>query len=321
MNAGHILVTSAAQKAPLIRAVQTAARRFDPAIQVIAGDADERALARYVADGFWPMPLTVDAGLDALITGCQTRGIRVIFPTRDGELTFWAGHQARFAEADITVVVSPAASVQVCRDKLAFARFGQEYGLPFIAAGQHPDDVGAGPYVVKPRYGAGGRKVALGLDREAALAFGGQLEQPIYQPYIVGMEISIDGWLDRDHQVKGVVLRTRDQVVGGESQVTTTFRDGALEAEASAILAALQLRGPVVMQALINDRGGLQVIECNARFGGASTAAIAVGLDEFYWSLLEAAGEEISACPFQRAAREIRQVRLPADGVFDGSGL
>jgi carbamoyl-phosphate synthase large subunit len=106
-------------------------------------------------------------------------------------------------------------------------------------------------------------------------------------------------------------------VVAGESQVTTTFRDARLEAQAIEILSAIGLRGPVVLQAIVVD-GGLQVIECNPRFGGASTTAIAAGLNSLYWSLAEALGEHQSPT-FHRRPDEVRQFRLPVDRVIYGT--
>ena len=167
--------------------------------------------------------------------------------------------------------------------------------------------------VVKERFGAGSRSIGLRLDRAAAAAHALTLESPIFQPQVEGQEISIDAWLDRDQQLKGLVLRRRDRVVNGESQVTTTFSDAALESQAAAMLQALQLSGPVVMQAMVGADGGLQVIECNPRFGGASTTGIAAGLASLHWSLLEATGADLSAWPFHRIPGQVRQIRVPTD--------
>ncbi len=316
-----VLVTSAAKKVPLVKAVQSAARKMQPQMRVMAGDTNEAALARYVADEFWCMPRTHDDEVDALLAGCQRSGVSVVIPTRDGELSFWAQHRAMFAAAGIDVIVSPAPSVAVCLDKLAFARFGAQTGLSFISAAGHPDEVGAGPYVVKERYGAGARCIGVNLGREQALTHGASMDAPIYQPFVSGTEISVDAWLDSDHRVKGVVLRTRDHVVGGESQVTTTFRDEAIEREVTAALNALKLRGPVVLQAIVDANRRIHVIECNTRFGGASTASITAGLDVFYWSLLEAQGADLRDYPFIRVSGEVRQIRVAEDIHEHGPGF
>lgn len=312
-SVGNVLVTSASRKAPLVRAVQKAVRKLNPAARVFAGDLDENALTRYVADDFWAMPRIDDAVVGSLIDGCRDRGIDTIIPTRDGELSFWARHRDRFLEAGIDVVVSPAESIAICVDKFAFAQFGQSRQLPFIPTGMHPDEVKSGSYVVKERFGAGARSIGIDLDREAALRHGAGLENPVYQPFVPGREISVDAWMDVTHRVKGLILRSRDQVVGGESQVTTTFRDANLEASLVEVLNALRLRGPAVLQAIVDPQGQLHIIECNARFGGASTASIAAGLDIFYWSLLERTGGDVAGCAFARTSGEVRQVRLPED--------
>ena len=310
---GNVLITSGSRKVPMVRAAQDAARKLHPAIRVFAGDLDDQVLTRYFADGFWRMPRAVDSEVDVLLAGCHERGIQTIIPTRDGELLFWAQNQQRFFAQGINVIISPHDSVLTCIDKLAFAQFGLANDLPVIPTSQHPDEVGAGPYVVKERCGAGSRLIGLNLDRRAALEHGEKLESPIYQPFITGTEVSIDAWLDQSHLVKGMVLRTRDKVVDGESQVTTTFRDDAIESLAARILLALKLKGPVVMQGLIDPHKAFHVVECNARFGGASTISIAAGLDSLYWSMLETQGVDAAEYPFDRALGEIRQVRIPCD--------
>jgi carbamoyl-phosphate synthase large subunit len=312
-SAATILVSSASKKAPLVEAVRHAARKTHPDIRVTAGDLDANAPTRYLADDFWNMPPTTDGQLPSIIKGCQDRGIQVVIPTRDGELAFWARHQAALAAAGIQVVVSSLAAIELCRDKLAFAQFGQSRGFPFIPATEYLDELTVERFVVKERFGAGSRGIGLNLDREAALAHSHSLKHPIFQPLVEGFEISVDGWLDRCQKVKGLVLRRRNSVINGESQITTTFRNADLEAQIARVLEALGLRGPIVLQALVDRAGALHIIECNPRFGGASTTAIAAGLDPFYWSLLESQGVDVSAYPFPRIAGEVRQVRVPAD--------
>lgn len=308
----NVLITSASRKVPLIRAAQTAARKFDPTAHVIAGDVDPAALTRHVADDFWSMPRTTESEIDAIVKGCRDRGIGTIFPTRDGELLFWSQARDRFSKAGIDIVVSDSESVERCLDKLQFAAFGRNMGLPVIAAASHPDGIGPGPLVVKERFGAGSRNIGINLDRTAALQHGATLADPIYQPFVSGPEISIDAWLDDQGIPRGVVLRRRDKVVNGESEITTTFRDASLEAAVETALPKLRLRGPVVMQAILEPGTGLQIIECNARFGGASTTAISAGLDLLYWSILQSRDPDASPL-FLRLPGELRQIRVPSD--------
>lgn len=308
-----VLLSSASRKVPLLRALETAAQAVDPLAEVICGDASDAALTRHIGKSFWQMPATTPENLETLIEACKARGIRAILPTRDGELMFWAQNKAAFRDAGVEVLVSPPAGVHTCLDKLEFSRFGALNDLPVIPSYLDLEDLPGDRFVVKERFGAGSRGVAINVDRSAAKAHAQLLDQPIFQPYVAGDEISVDAWLDQAHGLKGLVLRRRDVVVAGESQVTTTFRDPAIEAQAEKVLTALKLSGPVVLQIMIDPQGQAHVIECNARFGGASTTGIAAGLDSLRWSLLEAQGEDVSAHPFHRVAGEVRQIRAPAD--------
>lgn len=312
-----ILVTSASRKVPLIYGVRNAARRINCKMQIIAGDLDDLAVARFEADDFWKMPRLDTVRVTEVIEECQRRSVKVILPTRDGELDFWARNLEYFSKAGIDVVVSPLGGISRCRDKLSFARFGEDSRLPIIPASESPNEFSGCLYVVKERFGSASIGLGLGLTKEMALAHAKGLREPIFQPFVIGYEISIDSWISKTGEVPGVVLRRRDAVLGGESQITTTFRDASLEREALSVVKALGLRGPVVLQAIVAD-DGLKVIECNPRFGGASNASIAVGLDSLYWSLAEALDNRFTPV-FQRTKSEVRQVRHPVDRVIYGS--
>jgi carbamoyl-phosphate synthase large subunit len=318
---GHILISSLAAKVPLAEAVKNAARRLHPELKAIGGDLNAACLGRHFTDGFWQMPATTDANLPNIIAYCQEHGIAHVIPTRDGELAFWSRHQEALATAGITVLVSGPAAVERCFDKLLFAQFGEQQGLPVIPTKaslyELPgyDQPGAS-FVVKARHGAGSLQMGLNLSQVDALAHARTLQEPIFQPFIVGREISVDAYVARDGRVHGLVPRTRDVVVRGESQVTTTILDPALTARLTAIIEKLGLYGPLVLQAIIAPDGQLHLIECNCRFGGASTLGIAAGVDSFFWFLQEAAGADLTHFPFQPAPGPLRQVRAAADTVF-----
>lgn len=312
---GSVLLTSAGGKIPLLRALHAAARRLDPEANVIAGDIDADVPSRYFADRFWRMPDLDTLDPESIISECRRRDIRTILPTRDGELAFWAGARPALEAAGVAVIVSRPESVALCLDKLAFADWGEAAGLPVIPAALQPESVPDPLLVVKERFGAGSRSIGIGLPPSEARRHATGLAEPLFQPLITGPEISIDAWLTSAGAVHGLVLRRRDRVVNGESQITTTFRDPGLEAQAADVLGRLGLSGPVVMQAIVTETG-LAVIEVNARFGGASTASLSVGLDMLYWSLVERARPDAPLPAFDRLRGEIRQVRVSEDIVI-----
>jgi UDP-2,4-diacetamido-2,4,6-trideoxy-beta-L-altropyranose hydrolase len=319
----NVLITSASKKIPLVRAMQNAVQKIHPAAHVIAGDLSENAISAYVVDKFWVMPRSVNENILEIIKGCQAQNIRVILPTRDGELRFWAANAEQFRSEGISVIISPESAINICIDKVAFSDFGKLHNLPFIPSAQSPNFLSTNHYVVKERYGAGSRNIGVNLNLKQALAHARKLENPIFQPYVMGVEISVDAWVDKKHKIKGLILRKRDIVANGESQVTTTFSNSKIESEIKYTLETLNLSGPVVLQAIIDSEGTLHVIECNARFGGASTIAIAAGLDSLYWSLLEALDLNLKNTAFIRSPKELRQIRIAKDLCYpiDDSNL
>lgn len=312
----NVLITSAGAKVPLIRAAKDAARKISSLARVIAGDISNKSIAAYVADEFWLMPPTTDEYLSEILDGCRSRAVSVVVPTRDGELKFWSQHKAKFAENGIAVIVSSLSAVELCLDKLAFAEYGLEHNLPLIPA----SDIAHGSYglryVVKERYGSGSRGVRLDLDRKEAITHSVNLSHPIFQPFVVGDEFSVDAWVDEKHSVQGLVLRWRNDVIHGESRITTTFLDAEIESKSKIIIEKLALSGPVVLQGIVDREGATHFIECNARFGGASTASIAAGLDLLYWSFQQVIGIKIDARCFVRSRSDIRQVRVSEDIQF-----
>jgi RimJ/RimL family protein N-acetyltransferase/predicted ATP-grasp superfamily ATP-dependent carboligase len=305
----HVLVTSISKKVPLLRALKKAVSKYNSNIKVYGGDATEDCIGRYFVDVFWKMPLISELTAKDLIDYCQTKGINLIIPTRDGELEFFASIKEILFESGISVMVSDAYVVATCLDKLAFAHFNRSA----ISASENIDDIRGDRYVVKERFGAGALSIGIGLQKRGALDHAKLLDCPIYQPYVSGKEISVDAYFTKSGFIKGMVMRYRNVVVDGESQITKTFSNGSLERKLEATLVELNLRGHIILQAFVDDNENIHVIECNPRFGGASTVSLEAGLDSFYWAYLEAQDISLVDYPFVRVKREITQVRHPQD--------
>ncbi len=311
----NILVTSISRKIPLLQAVKKALQTLGGTGKLIGSDLNPDCLGRYFVDEFWAMPRLSEFTSETLLTALQERKIQAVIPTRDGELLFWSQHKPMLSQHGISVMVSDENSVNHCLDKLLFYDVAANQNLPAIFTTDDVNQLPDGPLVVKERYGAGSLNIRLNVTADEARQAFGQFSHPIVQPFITGREYSVDAYVTASGDVKGVVARTRDLVVNGESQVTTTVPDSELEQVSTDIIRALSLYGHVVLQLLKDDAGHWHLIECNSRFGGASTLSIAAGLDSFYWFLLESEGEDLTAAPFIRAEKPLRQVRYPADIV------
>lgn len=173
-----------------------------------------------------------------------------------------------------------------------------------------------GLFVVKERYGAGSQGVSIRVKAADVPERAAQLKCPIVQPFIDGKEFSADIYCDPapraftadtgrrppaddasisllritgviPGRARGIVLRWRDEVVNGESTVTTTFRNPAIEQAVCRLAAGLGLQYHSVVQGIASKEhpGSFVLLEANARFGGSSALSLAAGLDSFYWFL------------------------------------
>lgn len=309
---GNVLVTSVSKKVPLVEAVKKGVQKISSSIRVIGGDMDGACLSSNFTDDFWIMPPLSSLPVVDLINYCRSKNICLIIPTRDGELEYFSKAKEQLLNEGIHVMVSDFSSVNRCLDKFLFS---SENGEMILAISSFLDinECNTSHFVVKERYGAGSLSIGINLNKADAVEHAVKLENPIFQPFISGLEISVDAFVSRKGDVKGIVMRTRDVVVSGESQVTSTFNDEKLQHIFLLIIQNLNLYGHIILQALIDDQGSIHVIECNSRFGGASTLAIRAGLDSFYWAYLEAIGEPLEHYPYCPSVVSIKQIRHPHD--------
>lgn len=311
-----VMITSISRKIPLARGVGNALRKIAWPAKIIGADSNAACLGRHFVDSFWEMPPLATLSVESLVACCQSSDVRFIIPSRDGELLFFARAKSRLAEHGIAVMVSDEGSVNDCLDKLRFAELLLEHKIPAIPTFKGIEELAAERLVVKERFGAGSLNIALNMGREESAAFAQGLADPIFQPFIEGTEYSVDLFVDRKGTCKGVVARQRVLVLGGESQITTTVDHPQIEALCSEAAVKLGLYGHAVFQVLEDRAKALHIIECNPRFGGASTLSLGVGLDSFFWFLLEGGGEDIDLYPFARKQVQMRQVRYPCDELF-----
>lgn len=312
---GNILITSLSKKISLINAVKTAVKRLDNAVHVWGADIERDCVGRYFVDDFWQMPPLVELGRQGLLDFCEQYNICYIIPTRDGELAFWAGIKNYFSEKGIEVFVPSAESLKLCLDKLLFYQTLLLARLPVIPTSESFLTLRDGLFVVKERYGSSERRLGVGLGLEAAKIYANKLSHPLYQEYVCGREWSADVYRTKEGLIKGVIMRWRNQVKEGESQVTTTFYDPNLEHILIKAVRVLNIQGHAVFQGFMTADREVALMEVNARFGGASALSLAMGLDSFYWWLLECMGNDLSAVSYVSSYETKQLIRYPADKI------
>jgi carbamoyl-phosphate synthase large subunit len=316
MPVPNVLVTSLSRKVPLLEALRAAQREQGGGGVLWGGDVDPECVGRWFADDFWPMPrLSEPDATDAVLEFCAHQEIALVVPTRDGELEFFAELRDSFEAGGTYVAVGTREAVTSCLDKLALHDHCVGTGVPVAATSTDLEALGGDSFVVKERRGAASRSVGVGLDRVSARIYAQQLEEPIFQPTLEGIEHSVDVYVNRAGRVVDAAPRTRIRVHNGESTVTETVEHPGLVDASVRLAESLDLRGHLVIQGFaLGDKATL--IECNPRVGGASTLGFAAGVDSPAWALAEALGERVE--PRRGAYRRgLAMVRYPADRLVE----
>ena len=315
-NAYNVLITSLSNKVPLVREVRKALSKIAADGRIFGADCNPSCIGRYFVDDFWEMPSTDRLDPEEIVSFCKAGDIRAIIPTRDGELRFFAENKGLFNTNGIAVMIASPDSVQTCLDKKAFFKALQnQNGLKPIPTFNLPDPNIGARWVVKESFGSGSENILLDLSVADARASLDRFENPICQPFLDGPESSVDLYIAQNTAPRGCIVRARDVVVHGESQVTTTIDRPDIEKTCLDAAAIIGLTGHALFQIIENTRGSLNILECNCRFGGASSLSVAAGLDSYYWFFRECLGDDLSDIPYVSSPAGLRQIRYTEDKV------
>jgi carbamoyl-phosphate synthase large subunit len=231
-------------------------------------------------------------------------------------MEFWSQNQAHFLEIGTRVAISPSKTVIECSDKLKFFQTLAAHNLPVIPTALDPDGLLSETYVVKERFGSGSHNIGLNLLAENARSFSQDLNSPIFQTFIRGTEYSVDVWRSRSGNLTVCSARTRDLIIGGEAKITSTVDNPDLVAISKSIADLLDVCGIAVIQFIIDARGGIWIIECNPRIGGATTASVAAGLPLFELLIRDNLDLDCVQLAESSVRKEITQIRAEKDFIF-----
>ncbi len=314
MATESILITSAGAKVLLVQAFVAPGT-----MRVLTGDAGEQCAAHSFSDGAVQLKNTDDpAAIKQLIDLCQGENIRLIVPTRDGELAFFAAHQQEFADQGVKLLVPSPENLAICQSKSNFADFLAANDLPALPSIDR-DMVKTSdfPLFIRPITGAGGRGT-MRIDNGGQLSAIGALDNILLHPFIDAPEYSIDLLMDLEgNQPLQAVCRERLHVVGGEAKISKIVEREDLCNLAMKLGEKLCLVGHNVVQLFDDSERGPMFIEVNPRFGGASNLSIKGGLDspERILALLNGDNSARSPRPIQYG---LTMLRYSLDVMVEG---
>ena len=308
----NILITSISSKVPLVNSVFEAKNKFDKSIKIFGVDIKSEVVGKYFVDEFYVIPKICDLNIDEFIQDCLKKEIKYIIPTRDEDVLFYSSFKDIFSRNNIFVFSSDFNSVKKCFDKYLFFK---ENNVSYnINTSLEIDNlINIERFVVKDRFGSGSKDLGLNLEYSEALNFSKNIKEPIFQEFIAGEEYSIDAFLDMKNNFIGSIIRKREIIQNGEAVVTCSMNDKILEKKIKTFLIKNQITGHSITQ-VIKKENDYFLIECNTRFGGASTLSHKMGLESFYWFLCEVNNKSFK---YVRNDKNLRQIRITKDIYFE----
>jgi carbamoyl-phosphate synthase large subunit len=302
MKSLTILISSAGRRVGLSRAFRESAEDLGVACRILAVDAALDSVASRLADGFWRVPRCTDPGFVPVVLDlCKRERVDLIIPTIDTELPVYSEERERFRAVGSVMWVSHPRTVQIAYDKEETHRWLVENDLATVRQAT-PAEVLAEPsnwqfpLIVKPRRGS----AAIGVRRVETLR---QLEVLtegqrglIVQEMARGQEHTINVFVDASGKCLCAIPHCRLEVRGGEVSKGVTVKHPPLMEMARQIAERLPgAFGPLNIQCFLDERGGIQVVEINARFGGGYPLAHQAGATFTRWILEETLGRPMTA--------------------------
>lgn len=277
-------------------------RRGDVTYRIVGVDADPAASGLYRADAGYTVPMADDPTyVDRLAEIAREEAVDVVVPGSDPEVSAIADHRARIAAAgEAEVLVSPAETVEIGRDKLRTFQFLDDGGFETpetvlaADADRIVDEVGF-PLVVKPRYGSASTGLFVVTDErelESALELGDA--ESIVQEYLLptawtdealsrsDLERQVDEYstetiVDEDGDIVHSLSNWRKMDDGVPSVAKVRPHDEVREA-CEEVVDELEVLGPVNLQARVTA-AGVSFFEINTRFTGSTAVRCAAGFN------------------------------------------
>ena len=276
----RILFTGAGRRIELIQAFRNAALVLNQDLKIYGADMTGTAPALAYCDYVRQIVPMKDPGyIDALLNICREDRIDLVIPTIDTDLMTLAENRNMFLESGTKVMISDPEMIRICRDKNLTSAFFESCGV----CAPHPVNDwlkydGGFPAFIKPKDGSSSINAFKVDNREELEVYASQIDDYIVQPFIDGMEFTIDVFCDWEGTPISIVPRERVQVRAGEVLKTRIYMDPMIIEEAKRICSRFRPCGPMTVQLIRDSSSGIDYfIEINPRFGGGAPLSMKAG--------------------------------------------
>lgn len=250
---------------------------------IAAGDMDPLNATRAFVDEFVTLPRADNERFaEHCLQAARRMSIDLLVPIIvESEFLPLDGARERFESIGCAVAMPPRSIVERTADKLEFARFLEEIGVPGPHTQAYREDMNVErfPVYLKPRRGSGSigtARVASPHSLHEAARGRGDL---IVQEALEGAEFTVDCFAASPGRVVAAVPRERIAIKSGVSVKGRTYHHPVIEGIVRDIVERSGLQGPANVQGMLREDGSFSIIEMNPRFSGTLALTTASGIN------------------------------------------
>lgn len=298
----RILFTGVGRRVELVQAFRQAALVLNKQLKIYGADMAGTAPALAFCDYTRIVcAMKEDGYIDELVNICEEDGIDLLIPTIDTDLLVLSQNAGKFGKTK--VMVSTQDMIAICRDKNLTADFFSSCGLETPKTVNRLEDY-RGPYpcFIKPKDGSSSINAFKAGNYKELETYCDVIDGYIIQPFVEGIEYTVDIFCDFNGKPVYITPRKRLQVRAGEVLKTEITLDEQIVEECTRIIEKFKPCGPLTVQ-LIRDREGIDhYIEINPRFGGGAPLSMKAGARSAESILQFISNEEIVINPVDDGA-------------------
>ena len=276
----HILFTGIGRRVELVQAFRQAALELDINLKIYGADMTGTAPALKYCDYMRKVcGMRDEAYISQLVEICDSDKINILIPTIDTDLLVLSENAELFEKIGTKVLISKPDKISVCRDKNFTADFFESCGLKAPHTYNDYTKYSEGyPCFIKPKDGSSSINAFKVNNAEELEFYAKKICEYIIQPFIEGIEYTIDIFCDFDGEPVTIIPRERTQVRAGEVLKTRIEMDETMISESRQLIRSFKPCGPITVQLIRQKDTGIDYyIEINPRFGGGAPLSMKAG--------------------------------------------
>lgn len=276
----HILFTGVGRRVELVQAFRQAALALNVNLKIYGADMAGTAPALAYCDYKRKVcGMRDDNYISELLDVCRADNIDMLIPTIDTDLLVLAENAALFEEIGTKVLISKPDKIAVCRDKNLTADFFESCGLKAPRTiNDYTKYTDSFPCFIKPKDGSSSINAFKVNNPEELEVYAEKIGDYIIQPFIEGVEYTVDIFCNFDGEPITIIPRERTQVRAGEVLKTRITMDQQMIQESRQLINGFKPTGPMTVQLIRQKNTGVDYyIEINPRFGGGAPLSMKAG--------------------------------------------